>query len=272
MLAANNAFQRPGSGRWLTRLWSARELLWALTVRDLQVRYKQSMLGPAWAIVQPLAQAIIFTLAFGYFVKVPTDGVPYPIFAYGAMVPWTLFSSAINSGSPSIVGHSSLITKTYFPREVLPLAAIASCFFDFLTASVVLIPMMIWFRMPPSVHLVWLPLLVGMILVFSAGITFALSALNVFWRDIRSVLPLALQLWMFASPIVYPITLVPERFRTLYSLNPMVGIIDGFRRVLLHRQAPDLPLLLLGLPAVFLTLLIGYRVFIALERRFADVV
>lgn len=257
---------------WHARLWAARELLWALAMRDIQVRYKQSALGAAWAIVQPLSMAIIFSVAFGYFVKVPTDGIPYPIFAYAAMVPWTLFASSISAAVPSVVGHGSLITKIYFPREVLPVAAIVGCIFDFLTASVVLIPMMLFYRVMPSFYIIWVPVLVALAVALALGIGLALSAINVFYRDIRSIIPLLMQLWMFASPIVYPISLVPAKYRALYGLNPMVGVIDGFRRVLLQGKAPDLVLLAAGVPTILVVLVVGYKIFTSLERRFADVV
>ena len=269
-MAVNITYLKPGE-TWYRRLWSARELLWALALRDIQVRYKQSALGVAWAVVQPLSMAIILSLV-GMIMKIPSEGIPYPVFMYGAMVPWTLFSSSLSSSIPSVVGHGSLITKVYFPREVLPIAAVVGCVFDFLTASFVLVPFMIFYRIAPSWHVVWIPLLLLMIMALVMGIGFAFSSINVFYRDIRSVVPLLVQLWMFASPVMYPVSAVPARFRVWYSLNPMVGIIDGFRGALLLHRSPDPVLLMRGLPLILLVLVFGYRVFTALERRFADVV
>ena len=210
-----------------------RDLLWMWAQREIQIRYKQSILGTAWAIIQPLVLMIMFSIIFANFLKVESDGLPYPLFSYAAVLPWTLLATSINFGIPSLVGNMNLVTKIYFPREILPLGSIIAALIDFLIAGIVFVGMMIWYHIPISWNILWLPVILMIELALILGVTLPASALNVFYRDIRFVIPLGLQLWMYASPVIYPISMVPEKFQGIYGLNPMVGILDSYRRVLL---------------------------------------
>lgn len=249
-----------------------RNLLWLWTLREIKVRYKQSILGGAWAILQPLLLTLMFTLIFSYFVKLPSDGVPYPIFIYTAMLPWTFLSTSVGFGIPSLVTNLNLITKVFFPREVLPLASIAAALFDFLIASSIFILLLIYYRMPITLEYLWLPAIMLVQIVLTLGVVFIGSALNVFFRDLRFVVPLLLQLWMYASPVVYPISAVPEEILPLYMLNPMAGIIDSYRRILLHGQPPHLPYLGFATLLSLIIGLLGYHYFKREEWKFADLI
>jgi lipopolysaccharide transport system permease protein len=255
---------------YLTTLFDHRELLLIWTLREIKVRYKQSVLGAAWAILQPLALMLVFTVVFSVLVRVPTDGVPYPIFSYTALLAWTFFASSMSFAIPSLVNNLNLITKIYFPREILPIASVGAAFFDFLISSMLLIAVLIWYQAPITPALLWLPVLVGVQLLLTLGIVLPAAAVNVFYRDVRFVLPLVVQVWMYATPIIYPLSLVPEWLRPAYALNPLVGIIDSFRRVLLLGEAPDA--LYLGLSAsISLVLAVaGYMYFKRTEGTFAD--
>jgi lipopolysaccharide transport system permease protein len=253
-------------------LYRYRYLLWMWTVREIRVRYKQSLLGGAWAILQPLSLAIIFTVVFSVFARVPTDGVPYPIFAYAALLPWTLLATSVSFAVPSLVNNMNLVTKTYFPREILPLAVTAAAFIDFCIASMVFAVMMALYRIPVHWTLVWVPLLIGVQIMLILGVVLVGSAVSVFFRDVRFVVPLGLQLWLYATPVIYPESLVPERLRTLYMLNPMAGLIASYRRVVLRGLHP-IPLDL-GLAVAFSIALCiaAYRFFKRVERQFADII
>lgn len=258
--------------RYVNDLRGYRNLLWLWTLREIKVRYKQSILGGAWAILQPLLLTLMFTIIFSYFVKLPSDGVPYPIFIYTAMLPWTFLSTSVGFGIPSLVTNLNLITKVFFPREVLPVASIAAAFFDFLIASSIFILLLLYYRMPITLEYLWLPLIMLVQIVLTLGVVFIGSALNVFYRDLRFVVPLLLQLWMYASPVVYPISAVPEEILPLYMLNPMAGIIDSYRRVLLHGQPPHFPYLGFATLLSLIIGLLGYYYFKREEWKFADLI
>lgn len=249
-----------------------RELLLNLARRDLKIRYKQSILGVAWAIVQPFALMVVFSVIFSLFVKVRTAGIPYPIFSYVALVPWTFFANSLSFGVGSLQANSSLVTKIYFPREILPLASMLACLVDFLVASTIFVGMLLYYHIGVTAQIVWLPLIVALQMAFTAGVVLIGAAANVFYRDIRLLLPFLMQLWMYVTPVIYPLTLIPARFRTLFSLNPMTGIIDAYRRVIVEGRPPDPRLLLVTAIVSLLLLGAGYRFFKSVEMQFADVI
>lgn len=253
-------------------LWSYRELVYFLIWRDVKVRYKQTLIGAAWAILQPLMTMVIFTVVFGNFAGVPSDGLPYPIFAYTALLPWNYFAQAVDRSSNSLVASAGLITKVYFPRLVIPVSAAIAPLVDFAIAFLVLIGMMVWFAIAPTWDVLALPLFLflGFVTAFSLGLW--LSALNVKYRDVRYVIPFLVQFWLFASPVAYPVSLVPERWRLLYSLNPIAGVIEGFRWALLGKQSPDFSTIAVSAAVVLVLLLGGIAYFKRMERTFADVV
>lgn len=255
-----------------SNLYQYRELLWRWTLREIGVRYKQSFLGATWAILQPLAMMLMFTAVFSFLARVPTDGIPYPVFSYAAVLPWTFFSSSVSFGVPSLVNNLNLVTKIYFPREILPMGAIGACFFDFLIASTIFLPMLLLYRIPLSWALAWLPVLLVLQMVLTLGVVLLGSAIIVLYRDVRFIVPLALQLWMFASPIIYPVSLVPERFRPFYVLNPMAGLIDAYRQVIVYGQPPALGYLGLSAVGALVLFAIGLVTFRRLEKSFADVI
>jgi lipopolysaccharide transport system permease protein len=241
-------------------------------MRTIKARYQQSVLGGAWAIVQPAAAAIIFSLVFTRFVPIDTSGIPYIVFSYTALVPWTLFSGSVMDMVESLVGNMNLISKIYFPREVLLVSMGLARLLDFAIAFAILILLMLFYQMPIlTVYWLYLPLILVVQMIFTLGLGFAGGALNVFYRDIRHLVGLALQIWLYASPIIYPVSAVPEQYRTIYFLNPMAGILTAYRDVLLYQQPPGLYFL----PAVVIALLTlagGYWLFRRVEPRFADVV
>jgi lipopolysaccharide transport system permease protein len=256
----------------IRELISYRELLWSWVVRDIKVRYKQSLLGIAWSILQPLSTTLLFAVIFSYFVEVDTGGVPYLVFYYSAMLPWTFLSSSISFGTSALVSNMNLVTKIYFPREILPIAAVAASFVDFLVASIIFVIMMIVYQVPVGWNILLIPLLVVTQILLTLGIVLVASALMVFYRDIRFIVPLGLQLWLYLSPIIYPVNQVPERWRGLYMLNPMAGLIDSYRRVILTSQLPETSYLL---PAAGISLsifLAAYWYFKRAEAVFADII
>jgi lipopolysaccharide transport system permease protein len=256
----------------LRDLWEYRELLYFLTWRDILVRYKQTVLGVAWAIVQPFFTMIIFSLFFGQLAKIPSDGIPYPIFSYAALVPWTFFSTSLTKASNSLVGNAALIRKIYFPRLALPIAAVLSGIVDFVLAFIVLLGMMLFYGIVPTIHVLWLPGLLLLAFVVSLGVGLWLSAMNVQFRDIRYIVPFVIQFWLFATPVVYPSSLLSEPWRTLYSINPMVGVVEGFRWALLGTDtAPGLMIIVSSLASLVL-LIGGAYYFRRMEKTFADVV
>jgi lipopolysaccharide transport system permease protein len=249
-----------------------RGLLISWVVRDIKVRYKQSLMGAAWAILQPLSATLIFAVIFSHFVRVDTDGIPYPIFYYSALLPWTFFTSSITFGVGSLVSNMSLVTKIYFPREILPLSAVLASMVDFFVASLIFVGMMILYQVPLSVSLLCIPLLFFIQVTLTVGVVLLASAVNVFYRDMRFVVPLGLQLWMYLTPIIYPLKMVPERFRTVYMLNPMAGVIDSYRRVILQGKWPEMTYLLLAAAVSVMLLLGAYRYFKRAEAVFADII
>ena len=257
---------------YLQTLWQHRRLIWTWALREIKVRYRQTVLGGLWAILQPLSLTIVFTLIFAKVLKVPTGDVPYPVFAYAAMLPWSFFANSLNFASNSLVSNMSLVQKVYFPREVLPLASLLAGLIDLGFASLVYLGLLILYRWPLTIAVMWIPLLLAIQLLLMIGVSLFLAAIMVFYRDVRFVLPLLLQIWFYATPIVYPIALIPERFLPIYSLNPMAALINSYRQVLVHGQAPDFTLNSLGLLVAIAIFFLGYRFFKAKEREFADVV
>lgn len=255
-----------------TDLWQYRELLYFLSWRDIKVRYKQTVLGAAWAIIQPFFTMAVFSLFFGKLAKVPSDGIPYPLFAYAALVPWTFFANGLSQSADSLVGSANLIKKVYFPRLVIPISSVLSGLVDFVLAFVVLLGMMLYYGLVPTLNVIWLPLLLILALVTALGTGFWLSAMNVQFRDVRYTIPFLIQLWLFATPIAYPSSLLTEPWRTLYGLNPMVGVVEGFRWALLGTDtAPGMTILVSALVAATL-FVSGAFYFRRMEKTFADVV
>src|SRR5258708_2296116 len=222
----------------LAELWAYRELLFFFVWRDIKVRYKQTVLGAAWAIVQPLMTMVVFTVFFGRLARVPSDGMPYPVFSLMALVPWTYFASALSACSTSLTGYQHIISKVYFPRLIVPFAAVIAPLVDFAIGFAILIVLLAWYGIVPTASIIWLPALLLLAVATAAGVGVWLAALNVRYRDVRYVVPFAVQLWMFATPVAYPASLVPERWRAIYYLNPMAGVIEGFRWALAGGPAP----------------------------------
>lgn len=256
----------------LRALWRSRELLYFLIWRDVKVRYKQTLLGAAWAILQPLLTMVVFSIFFGKLARMPSDGVPYPLFAYVALVPWTFFANGLILSSGSLVSNQSLLRKVYFPRLVIPISAVASGLIDFGIAFVVLLGLAARYGVTPTSHMLWLPALVLLALVTALGVGLWFSALNVLYRDIQYVVPFLVQVWLYATPIVYPSSLVPERWRTLYALNPMVGVVEGFRWALLGTGTAPGPMILVSAAAAVALMIGGLFFFRRMEKSFSDVV
>jgi lipopolysaccharide transport system permease protein len=256
----------------LRELVRHRELLWSLTAREILVRYKQAALGVAWAILQPLVLMIVFAIFFGIFCKVPSEGLPYTIFFYLALVPWMFFSTALSFAVHSLSGNAYLISKVSFPREVLPLASVLAAGIDFLIGAVLLVAMLLLYHIPLTWYALWIFPLFGVQVVFTIAISLVLSAVNVRYRDVRYVLPLLMQVWLYVSPVMYPVSVVPERLRFFYLLNPMAALIDGYRRSLGHGMMPRGTSLLIATAVSIVLLLLSYRSFKRAERAFADVI
>jgi len=256
----------------LRALWRSRELLYFLIWRDVKVRYKQTLLGAAWAILQPLLTMVVFSIFFGKLARMPSDGVPYPLFAYVALVPWTFFANGLILSSGSLVSNQTLLRKVYFPRLVIPVSAVAAGLIDFGIAFVVLLGLAARYGVPLTVNMIWLPALVLLALVTALGVGLWFAALNVLYRDIQYVVPFLVQVWLYATPIVYPSSLVPERWRTLYAINPMVGVVEGFRWALLGTGTAPGPMILVSGIAAVVTLIGGMFFFRRMEKTFSDVV
>ena len=254
----------------LRELWAYRELIYFLTWRDIKVRYKQTAIGVAWALLQPLAMMLVFTLFFGRLAKVPSEGVPYPLFAYSALLPWQLFSRTISESTNSLVTDQRLITRVYFPRIIVPLATTLAALVDFAISVVLLFVLMLIYGFGPTATILWLPLFVLLMLITALGVGFWLSALNVEYRDVMYTVPFLNQFWLFVTPVVYPSSLIPERWRILYGLNPMAGVVEGFRWALLGAGDGPSPMLAAStLIAVFL-FISGIIWFRYRERTFVD--
>jgi lipopolysaccharide transport system permease protein len=256
----------------LANLYNFRDLLMLWTGREVRVRYKQSLLGVGWAIIQPLVLTVVFTLVFSRIMQVDTGGVPYPIFAYAALVPWTFFATSLSFGIPSLVNNLTLVSKIYFPREILPFANIGAALLDFAMAGLVFVGMMLIYRIPVTIYILWVVPLLIIQIILTAGVVLLGSAAIVFFRDVRFVIPLLIQVWMYASPVIYPTDLIPPEYLPLYFLNPMAGIIDGYRSVLVMGQPPNIPALILATIVSLILLLLGYFVFKRSEPLFADLI
>lgn len=257
------------AGRW--RVEHSLNLLWALMSRDVKARYRKSVLGPAWALIQPLAYMAVFTVLRGV-VRFSSEGIPYPIFTFAALVPWTFFSNAVVSSAPSVIMNASIIKKIAVPREIFPLSAVATAVFDLLMAGLVLAGLMFYYHVHVGWALLWLPLLVAITALLAFGVGMFLASFGTFKRDLVMAAPFLMQFWLFVSPIVYPLSQVPERWRTLYMLNPTVGLIEGFRSVLLRAQSPPLEPLVWSVAATLAILAIIWPLFRWISQYFADVV
>lgn len=256
----------------LRDLWEYRELVYFLTWRDIKVRYKQTVLGAAWAILQPLLTMLVFSLFFGRLARMPSDGVPYPLFALAALVPWTFFSNGLTQSSNSLVGNANLITKVYFPRLIVPVATILSGVIDFVLAFVLLVVVMFAYAITPSASIVWLPLFFLLAVVASLGTGLWLSAMNVQFRDVRYAVPFLTQLWLLATPIAYPSSLLHEPWRTVFAINPMVGVVEGFRWALFGRTPAPVAIVAVSFATSIVVLTSGALYFRRMERTFADIV
>ena len=256
----------------LRELWDHRELLYFFIWRDVKVRYKQTALGVVWAVLQPFFTMVVFSLFFGGLAKVPSDGVPYPIFSYTGLLPWTFFAHGVTQSANSLVTNGNLINKVYFPRMAIPIAAVLSGLADLLPAFVVLVGMMLYYGIFPSAQTLWLPAFVALATIAALGVGIGLAAINVHFRDVRHTVPFLVQSWLFITPIAYPSSLLPEHWRTLYALNPMVGVVEGFRWALLATEPAPGPILWVSAGAAVVLLAATACYFRRLERTFADVV
>ena len=255
----------------LRELWGYRELMYFLVWRDIKVRYKQSVLGAGWALIQPLFTMLLFGLFFGRLAKVPSDGIPYPLFALCALVPWTYFSSGLTQASNSLVSNSSLIKKVYFPRLAIPIAKVFSALVDFGVAFVMLLGMTFYYRIHPSLRMLWVPLFLFLAMATALGAALWLSSLNVRIRDVEQALPFLTQVWLFASPVAYPSSLLRQPWRTVYGINPMVGVVEGFRWALLGAKTAPGPMIVVSSLMAAVMLVVGAFWFRRMEKTFADV-
>ncbi len=260
------------AGGALRDLWAYRELVYFLTWRDIKVRYKQTALGVSWAIIQPFFTMVVFSVFFGRLASVPSDGVPYPLFSFAALVPWSFFAYGLAQAANSVVGSQQLVTKVYFPRLAIPVATVLSGVVDFALAFLVLLGMMAWYGHWPTANVVWLPALLLLAFVAALGVGIWLAALNVQYRDVRYVVPFLSQFWLLATPIAYPSSLLEEPWRTVHALNPMVGVVEGFRWALLGTATRPGPMLLASALAALAILGGGVLYFRRMERTFADVI
>jgi len=256
----------------LGKLAHYRDLLYTLSVHRIKVRYKQSVLGGLWAILQPVSLMLMFTFIFSFVAKMPSDDAPYAIFVYTALLPWNYFSASVANATGSLVNHAQFVTKVYFPREILPTTYVIASLFDFVVASVVLAGLMMYYRVPLTVHVLWVVPIILILTCFALAMSLFLSATQVRFRDIGVAVPLLLQLWLFATPVIYPLSSVPERFKAIYSLNPMVGVIESFRQVALRGAAPDQWSLATSAVLSVVLLCLSYVYFKHLESTMADII
>jgi len=256
----------------LRAVWQYRELLSFLVWRDVKVRYKQTLIGASWAILQPLMTMVIFTVIFGHFARLPSDGLPYSVFVYTALLPWMYFAQAIERSGKSLVADTNLIKKVYFPRLLVPISAIMTPLADFAIAFILLLGLMAWFGIMPTWGILILPLFMLFALLTALAVSLFLASLNVRYRDVGHAIPFLIQFWMYASPVAYSVNLIPERWRPLYSLNPMLGVIEGFRWALLGKASPDFEVMVISAAVVLVLLLGGLVYFKHMERTFADVI
>ena len=252
-------------------LWAYRELLWVLTMRDIKVRYKQTVLGAGWAIIRPVMTMVIFSVVFGQLAKMPSDGLPYPIFVYAGLLPWTFFSASIGASGQSLVGSAHLVSKVYFPRLIIPLSSVGAGLVDLLISTVVLLLMMLWFGVGWSFNLLAAPLLLLAVVFTALGVGTLLSALTVAYRDFTHLTPFVVQIWMYVTPVIFPVSIVPERWQWLMYLNPMTGLVEGFRSAFLGKSF-DLTGLGISFAIALALFAIGVAYFEKVERRFADII
>jgi lipopolysaccharide transport system permease protein len=256
----------------LKEVWAYRELLGLFARRDVSVRYKQSFVGIGWAVIQPIMTMLIFTIIFGRFAKLPSEGIPYPVFTYCALLPWNYFARSLGDSSDSLVASSNLITKVYFPRLILPLSKVVAGLIDFAIAFIILILMLLWYRIVPTAGLLLLPLFMLIAMISALGVGLWLTALNVKYRDVKFIVPFLTQFWLYASPVAYSITIVPPKWQWIYSLNPMVGVVEGFRWALLGKSPPNVEMMLISFACVLALLVSGLFYFKKMEQTFADIV
>jgi lipopolysaccharide transport system permease protein len=257
----------------LAELWAYREVIFFLTWRDIKVRYKQTVFGASWAVLQPVLTMLIFTIIFGRVAKIPSDGIPYPIFSYAALLPWTFFANSVTKASNSLVGGGGMVKQIYFPRLAMPLSATMSSAVDFALAFSVLVVMMIYYGIAPTVNVVWLPALLVLALVTALGVSLVLTAMNVQFRDVKHAVGFLVQAWMFATPVVYPLSVITDPFwKSMYALNPMVGVVEGFRWALLGTNTAPGPYILISSAVAVVLFVLGLYYFKRMERTFADVV
>jgi len=268
------AIIRPLRG-WISidfkELWAYRELIYTFASRDIRVRYKQTALGAAWAIIQPVFTMVIFTIFFGGLAKIPSEGIPYSLFSYSALLPWTLFAEGVMRSTSSMIANSNIMTKVYFPRLVMPISGILSPIIDFAVAFIILIGMILYYGFVPTINIIWLPAFILLALATSLGVGLWLSALNVQYRDFQYTVPFIIQIWLYSSPVVYASSLVPEKYRMFYGLNPMAGVIEGFRWALLGTEPPS-SMIFVSILMVAMILISGAYYFKRMEKTFADVV
>ena len=256
----------------LRELWHYRELFYFFVWRDVKIRYKQTVLGASWAIIQPFFTMVVFTLFFGRLAKMPSDGIPYPVFSYSALLPWTYFSGALTNVGNILVTNRNLLTKVYFPRAALPVSGALSGLVDFCIAFLVLVGMMAYYHIQPSWEILLWPVLIVLLVCLTIGTGMILSALNVKYRDIKYTLPFIIQLWLFLTPIIYPTSIIPERFKVIIAINPLSGIIEAFRSSLIPTRNVDYQLLLISAVIVLFIFLIGVSYFYKFEKTFADII
>ncbi len=256
----------------LKELWQHQELLFSLTAREIKVRYKQTILGALWAIIQPLCLMIVFTIIFSKFAKLPSDGMPYPIFSYCALLPWTFFSTSLSFAMASLVSNADLVSKVHFPREVLPLSCVIVAIIDFFVSALIFILMMVIYKIPVTIYALYIVPIFIIQVIFTVAVVLLISAFNACYRDVRYALPLVIQVWMFISPVIYPESIVPEKIRFFYMLNPMAPIISGYRRALLQGVAPDLYSLGIAFFISVVLAVLAYVYFKRIEIRLADII
>jgi len=252
-------------------LWAYRELFWVLTLRDIKVRYKQTVLGVLWAVLQPVLTMLIFTVVFGGLAKIPSDGYPYAVFVFAALLPWTFFANAVTASSSSLINASNMVSKVYFPRLIIPLSSIGAGLVDLAISTGVLFALMAWFGVGWSLNLLFIPVLLLAVIFTALGVGTLLSALTVAYRDFRFVVPFLVQIWMYVTPVVYSVSLVPEKWQWLLFLNPMTGVVEAFRSAFLDRPF-DLPSIAISLVVSVLIFIVGVAYFERVERRFADII
>jgi lipopolysaccharide transport system permease protein len=275
--SATRAFIHLQASKGLTSLrlkevWEYRGLISIFVWRDLKVRYRQTVIGALWAIIQPVLTMVVFSVFFGRLGKMPSDSIPYPIFSYAALVPWTFFANSINQASNSLVNNAEMIKKIYFPRLTMPIASMLGGLVDFVLAFVILLGMMLYYGFVPTINILWFPFFVLLAMMTALGVSLWLSAMNVQFRDVRYMIPFITQVWLFITPVAYPSSLLSEPWRTLYGLNPMVGVVEGFRWALLGTDTAPGPIILVSFFVSLLVLVSGIYFFRSMERTFADVI